>query len=94
MDKYELEQVSRRLMTILTFNLPQSPEDSVNGYWTSGVGLGSDILCKTEESANAIADFLEELGFEEVNTGYYDPEEDERCGEVDKYTGWWYVSAW
>lgn len=27
-----------------------------------------------------------------VNTGYYDPIEDERSGEVDRYTGWWYVN--
>ena len=28
----------------------------------------------------------------EINTGYYDPEEDERNNEVDRYTGWWYVN--
>lgn len=58
---------------------------------------GDEILVKTESAADAIADMLEALykaQGEEVliNTGYYDPVEDERNGEVDKYTGWWYVT--
>lgn len=52
---------------------------------------GTEILCDTESRAEAIADFLEALGFSYVRTGYYDPEEDERNGEVDSYTGWYYV---
>lgn len=27
-----------------------------------------------------------------INTGYYDPEEDERNHEVDRHTGWWYIN--
>lgn len=27
-----------------------------------------------------------------INTGYYDPEEDKRNGEEDRYTGWYYVN--
>lgn len=61
--------------------------------WTGG----DEILCKTESAADAIADLIEQLyktQGEEVliNTGYYDPEEDERSGETDRYTGWWYVN--
>ena len=33
------------------------------------------------------------MGFNEVNTGYYDPTQDERNNEVDKFTGWYYVNA-
>lgn len=33
------------------------------------------------------------MGFGEVNTGYYDPEEDKRNNEIDKFTGWYYVNA-
>ena len=51
----------------------------------------NELLCKTETQAEGIADFLEDLGFEEVRTGYYDPEEDKRNGELDEYTGWYYV---
>jgi hypothetical protein len=57
---------------------------------------GDEILCKTEEVADALADMLECLYKAQgedvlINTGYYDPIEDERNGEVDRYTGWWYV---
>ena len=57
---------------------------------------GDEILCKTESAADALADMFEGLYAASnedvlVNTGYYDPEEDERNGEVDRYTGWWYV---
>lgn len=58
---------------------------------------GSEILCKTESASEALADLLWQLYSaqgEEVTvvTGYYDPEEDRRNGEEDRYTGWWYVS--
>ena len=62
--------------------------------WTDG---GYEILVRTESAANTVADMLTTLyrtqGEEvEINTGYYDPEEDERNNEVDRYTGWWYVN--
>lgn len=58
---------------------------------------GDEILCRTEDVANAFADMLEQMyqssGDEVVvNTGYYNPEEDKRNGEEDRYTGWWYVN--
>lgn len=58
---------------------------------------GDEILCKTEEVADALADMFECLYRAQdeeilVNTGYYDPVEDERNLEVDRYTGWWYVN--
>ena len=61
--------------------------------WSSG----GEILVKTESAADAIADMLETLyktQGEEVliNIGYYDPVEDEKNGELDRYTGWWYVN--
>lgn len=27
-----------------------------------------------------------------VNTVFYDPAEDKRSGEEDRFTGWWYVN--
>lgn len=58
---------------------------------------GTEILCKTESATKAIEDLLWQLynaQGEEVTvlTGYYDPEEDKRNGEEDRYTGWWYVT--
>ena len=57
---------------------------------------GSEILCRTESAANAIADLLWQLYKAQgedvtVVTGHYDPDEDERNDEQDRYTGWWYV---
>lgn len=73
----------------ITERLPDYPEGII---WSAG----DEILCKTESAANTIADMLELLYRSQgediyVNTGYYDPVEDERNGEVDKFTGWWYV---
>lgn len=58
---------------------------------------GDEILCRTESAANTIADMFMTLyhGQREdvtINTGYYDPEEDERNHEVDRHTGWWYIN--
>ena len=33
----------------------------------------------------------EDLGFDKVLTGHYDPVEDEREGTTDAHTGCWYV---
>lgn len=57
---------------------------------------GDQILCKTENVADAVADLLEQLyqfqGKEVIiNTGFYDPKEDKANEEEDCYTGWWYV---
>lgn len=61
--------------------------------WSSGY----EILCRTENGADALADMFETLYASQgeyvlVNTGYYDPVEDERNNEVDSFTGWWYVN--
>jgi hypothetical protein len=58
---------------------------------------GNEILCKTESAADALADMFECLYMAQdedilINTGYYDPEEDKRNNEEDRYTGWWYVN--
>ncbi len=56
---------------------------------------GNEILCPTEEYANAFADLIECLAKadgKEVDaiTGYYEPKDG--GDEDDKYTGWWYVT--
>lgn len=58
-------------------------------HWTDG----EEILCKTEKQAEVFADFFEDIGFDYVNTGYYNPIEDERNNKVDDHTGYWYVSV-
>ena len=61
--------------------------------WSDGV----EILCKTESAANTVADMIELLYQAQnecvyINIGYYDPVEDEKSGETDRYTGWYYVN--
>lgn len=73
----------------ICYGLPEEPDGAL---WSTG----DEILCRTEEAANAIANLIESMykaqGEDVLTiTGYYDPEEDERNGEVDRYTGWWYV---
>lgn len=54
---------------------------------------GEEILCKTEQIAEGIADLFDTLyGEPTVNTGFYDPEEDKRNGEVNDRTGYYYVT--
>lgn len=70
------------------------PDYSEGIIWSDG---GTEILVKTESAANRIADLIEALYRTQeedilVNTGYYDPEEDKRNNEEDRYTGWWYVN--
>ena len=70
------------------------PDYSDAIIWSDG---GKKILVKTESAANTIADLIDTLyraqGEEVlVNTGSYDPEEDKRNNEEDRYSGWWYVN--
>ena len=56
--------------------------------WTDG----TEILCRTEELADAIANALDAIaGSPESHVGFYDPYDDAESGEVDDHTGWWYV---
>lgn len=66
--------------------LPREPVDGKK-FWAND----EEILSKNECAINHVADLLDTIGYDAV-TGYYDPEEDERNGEVDEYTGYYYVS--
>ena len=75
---------------LIADNLRDYPDGEV---WSAG----DELLCRTEEAANAMADMFEQLYAAQgedvkAHTGYYDPEEDKRNGEEDRYTGWWYVN--
>ena len=64
--------------------LPQKP--TKNGkLWTD-----ADEILGGEAEINRMADILSEQG-EDVCTGYYDPVEDKKNDEVDRYTGYWYL---
>lgn len=55
--------------------------------WTDG----DELLVSSEDTAYAIADFFDILGFDS-HVGYYDPDEDARNNETDDHTGWWYIA--
>ena len=83
----DMKTIDNNIWTYFLKSL-QENENKKHGFWADG----EEILCKTEEQAEAVADFLEDLGFECLNTGYYDPAEDERDGCVDDHTGYWYIN--
>lgn len=75
--------------SVIAEKLRNCPEGDI---WSNG----DEIFCRTESAANTLADMFESLYAAQdeeccVNTGYYDPVEDARNGEIDRYTGWWYV---
>ena len=85
MNEFDKHFMDCHIWTYLCESLNEN-ENKKHGYWSNG----DSILCDTESAANHLADFLEDLGFD-ICTGYYDPEEDKRNGEVDECTGYWYV---
>lgn len=77
-------------MEMIVNALPDYPDGII---WSDG----EEILVKTESAADTIVDLIEALYRAQgeeilVNTGSYDPEEDKRNNEEDRYTGWWYVN--
>ena len=66
--------------------LPTRPKNG-RVFWQNG----DEILSKDEKAINAMADFLDAMGADAC-TGYYDPVEDERNGETNELTGYYYVS--
>ena len=92
-----LERGHREQMpSVYTQIVEHLPLDSVtsdgkkNRFWRDGPS-GYEIICRSEEDCNCIADYLTLCGCD-VSTGYYDPVEDEKSGETDYLTGFWYVS--
>ena len=52
-----------------------------------------EILSAEESEIETLANLFDQLYNEGTcNTGYYDPEEDELNGEVDAYTGLYYLT--
>lgn len=83
------------LLESILKDLPHQPRSAdVNddpGFWTDG----EEILCPSEAECEIVADFLEDMFREvydtDVHTGYYDPDEDDRNGERDDHTGFYYI---
>lgn len=68
--------------------LPDEPIDGLV-YWSDGTEIQAD----SQDAADRLADVFDDLyGCNTVVTGWYDAEQDERDGCVDKHTGWYYCS--
>lgn len=65
-----------------------------NGEYLEEYGLWSscgDILSKEEACIKALADYFDTYYTNDLCTGYYDPEEDRRDGNVDEFIGNYYL---
>lgn len=89
-DTFECESVNEKIdwMKVIMNSLPKKPND----IWTDG----SEILVKSEDAADNIADTIELLYLAQgedicVCTGYFDPDEDKRNDEVNECTEFYYV---
>ena len=81
------EHIYDKIFSWFLEKLPENPEIKPD-IWTDGV----EILCRTEDICERIADALDSISGEpESHTGYYDPVDDARSGEVDDHTGWYYI---
>lgn len=82
-----LESVNLMFDTILD-GLPKRPNEPI---WAPQDG--DEILCDSHELAISLADLLDSVCGEPVaHVGYYDAVEDQRQGELDERSGWWYLS--
>lgn len=87
-NKFDMELMDKNIWTYFLQSLQCNTEYNRHGFWTDG----EEILCRTETQVESVADFLEDMGFDYVQTGYYNPEEDKRNNEIDDHTGYWYIS--
>ena len=88
-DDWTMKIMECNIWSYILRSLQDNSDNNRHGFWTDE----EEILCKTEAQAELVADFFEDLGFCDVQTGYYDPKEDEKNNEVDIHTGYWYVSV-
>ena len=79
----------KELYALIIDALPDSPQESDewNGFWANKED--QEIMCGADEHAFALADFLEDLGYDVVHAHYYSYEESIIL-DKDVY-GWWGV---
>lgn len=83
---YQHNERTKKVFGEIVDLLPHKPDYRI---WSDG----DEILCENENLAEHIADFIDAVyGDQTVNTGFYDPEEDQRNNEVTDSTGWYYVT--
>ena len=91
--RYEFEShVFEMVWSNFVKNLPKEEDYVGNSIDVWYYEDADEILCRSEEQAEMIANIIEDISGEKMaHTGYYDPEEDERDDCVDDRTGWYYV---
>lgn len=80
------------IFDVVAHSLPTLENALEGSVFFKSDALGEEILSADEAALNHLADVFEAMGIDVV-TGYYDPEEDKRCGEVDALTGYYYLSV-
>lgn len=90
-DEQEWDLLADATLEALKAALEKTAKEGNNKHGIHFDSYGNELLCKTEKQAEGIADFLEDLGFSEVRTGYYDPKEDGEENINDEYTGMYYI---
>ena len=88
LDSGELKMEDERVWIKLIAKACELSETGTIPMWTDG----SELLVSEENLCNALADALDRTWDDHpVRTSHYDPAEDLRSGEVDRYTGWWCI---
>lgn len=93
-DRYDFEShVFENVWYKFVKHLPEEPDYKDNSIDVWYCMEADEILCRTEELCEMIADIIESIsGEHEAQTGYYDPEQDEKDDCVDGRSGWYYVT--
>lgn len=79
-----------RVFDILLKNLPEDGESN-NNFWSCPEA--GEILCKNAYTMIRFRNLLYGLGADpdEIETGYYDPVQDEKSGCTDGRTGYYFI---
>jgi len=87
------DHIFQNVWWAFTAQLPKEEDWAYNSVDVWYYEDADEILCRTEELCEMIANILEAITGERMaQTGYYDPVEDERDGSTDGRTGWYYVT--
>ena len=73
--------------------LPNVYKDDIDWTKIEIATNGDEFLFKYESDCEMFANVLDDhvFGCAECHTGYYDPYEDARSGEMDANSGWYYI---
>ena len=89
----KVDKIMKNIMALLPEIYDKEVDDDFKETHFLTTPDHTEILSTSEEEIETLANFIDQLYGEGVcNTGYYDPIEDERNGEVDAYTGMYFVS--